>query len=126
MLVRDVKSCWSDVKRVVPQGSILGLLFFVLYVNHLPYSIQQRRVKQYADDTTLSGDVLDLEKLKNDAERVAKWVEANKLRLNVMKTNLLLMSRKRRAQELQQVKLKVNNQELITSNRVKCLGVGGA
>ena len=104
----------------------MGLLFFVLYVNHLPYSIQQCRVKQYADDTTLSGDVLDLEKLKNDAERVAKWVEANKLRLNVMKTNLLLMSRKRRAQELQQVKVKVNNQELIRSNRVKCLGVGGA
>ena len=66
-------------------------------MNDLPYSIQHCRVRQYADDTTLScmcGDVSDLEKgLTNDVERVAKWVEANKLRLNVTKTNLLLMSR---------------------------------
>ena len=77
--------------------------------------------------TTLSctcGDVSDLEKgLTNDVERVAKWVEANKLRLNVTKTNLLLMSRKRRAQELQQVNVAVNIQELVRCKKVKCLGV---
>ena len=66
----------------------------------------------------------DLEKgLTNDVERVAKWVEANKLRLNVTKTNLLLMSRKRRAQELQQVNVAVNTQQLVRCKKVKCLGV---
>ena len=70
------------------------------------------------------GDVSDLEKgLTNDVERVAKWVEANKLRLNVTKTNPLLMSRKRRAQELQQVNVAVNIQELVRCKKVKCLGV---
>ena len=59
------KSCWSDMKRDVPQGSILGPLLFILYVNDPPYSIQNCRVRQYAEDTTLScmcGDVSDLEK----------------------------------------------------------------
>ena len=77
--------------------------------------------------TTLSctcGDVSDLEKgLTNDVERVTKWVEANKLRINVTKTNLLLMSRKRRAQELQRVNVAVNTQELVRCKKVKCLGV---
>ena len=44
-------------------------------------------------------------------------------RLNVRKTYLLPTSRKRRAQELEQVKLKVNTQELVGCEKVKCLGV---
>lgn len=127
VLVGDAKSCWNDVRRGVPQGSILGPLLFILYVNDLPNNIHYCRVRQYADDTTLScmcSDVSDLEKgLTDDVERVARWIEANKLRLNVTKTNLLLTSRKRRVRELEQVKVKVNNQELVRSKKVKCLGV---
>ena len=74
----------------------MGPLLFILYVNDLLYSVQHCRVRQDADDTTLScmcGDISDLEMgLTNDVERVANWVEANKVRLNVMKTNLLLIS----------------------------------
>jgi len=38
----------------VPQGSILGLLLYAICVNNLPESVEQRQVKQYADDTAVS------------------------------------------------------------------------
>ena len=62
--VGDEFSAWSEIKRSVPQGSILGPLFFTLYVNDLPQMVKQGEVRQYADDTTLSlacKDTYDLE-----------------------------------------------------------------
>ena len=125
--VGEEKSAWSDVKRGVPQGSILGPLLFILYANDLPQEVQHCEVKQYADDTTLShvsSDAVDLESgLVADLESVVRWVDANKLRLNVNKTQMLLMSRKRREQELEQVGVRVGDQEIGRSRKVKCLGV---
>jgi len=66
-------------------------------------------VKQYANDTTMSlvsSDAIWLEKsLEDDLEGVAGWVEANKLQLNVKKTKLMVLSRKQRAYELENVKV---------------------
>ena len=125
--VGEAKSNWCDVLKGVPQGSILGPLLFILYANDLPQAVQQCRVKQYADDTTLSHvsrDVADLENgLTNDLESVVRWVDTNKLRLNVKKTQLLLMSRKRREHELEQVQVRIGGQEIARSKMVKCLGV---
>ena len=60
---------------------------------------------QYADDTTISlvsNDVSGLkEGLVDNLEDVARWVETNKLKLNGQKTQMLLLSRKRRTQELE-------------------------
>ena len=125
--VGEAKSNWCDVLKGVPQGSILGPLLFILYANDLPQAVQQCRVKQYADDTTLSHvsrDVADLENgLTNDFESVVRWVDTNKLRLNVKKTQLLLMSRKRREHELEHVQVRIGGQEIARSKMVKCLGV---
>ena len=52
--VRDAKSKWIEVQRGVPQGSILGPPFFIVYVNDLPQVIQNSAVTQYANDTTMT------------------------------------------------------------------------
>ena len=122
--VGDATSEWADIRRGVPQGSILGPLLFILYANDLTRTI---KVKQYADNTTLSlvsSDASRLEEgLVDDLEGVARWVEANKLQLNVKKTKLLLLSRKRRARELENVEVQIDGQKIERSKTVKCLGV---
>ena len=50
---RDGVSSWSPVKGGVPQGSALGPLLFLVYVNAMPSLVQYGRLLQFADDTTL-------------------------------------------------------------------------
>ena len=82
---------------------------------------------QYADDTTLPlvcENATDLEYgLNEGAANVAEWVQRNKLTLNVKKTQLLLLGRRRREAELNQVEVWLEEQVLPRSSCVRCLGV---
>ena len=95
--IDGVYSGWSDIKRGVPQGSILGPLLFTIYVNDLPLVVNSK-IKQYADDTTLycaANDSVELSyNLNADLMKIEDWIENNGLRLNVFKTQMLLLSRR--------------------------------
>ena len=93
-----VGSSTSQSERVwcgVPQGSILGPLLFLLYINDLPTCLLHTKPHMYADDTILSAastSTSELEnKLNNDLFSVRKWLLANKLSLNVAKTEYMLI-----------------------------------
>ena len=127
MCVSDRKLEWADIRRGVPQGSILGQLLFILYANDITQAIRHSKVIQYADDTTMSLVSIDIsglmEGLVDDLEGVARWVGTNKLKLNGQKTQLLLLSRKQRAKELEHVDIEMNGQKIERSKCVKCLGM---
>ena len=92
----DVITSESSVTCGIPQGSILGpLLFLFLYINDLPDCLRQVSPRLFADDTnlTVAGETIEEVELamNNDLLRIKEWLLANKLSLNVAKTEFLLI-----------------------------------
>ena len=79
----------------VPQGSNLGPLLFLLYVNDLPNCLNQSSAEMYADDTNLTAFSNDLHSLQtilnSELNNIHQWLVANKLTLNVDKTEYIII-----------------------------------
>jgi len=72
-----VASNWKSVQSGVPQGSVLGLLLFLIYINDLDDDIASKVLK-FADDTKLFRKIKqngDYEHLQDDLDKLIKWSE---------------------------------------------------
>ena len=78
-------SSWSPILAGVPQGSILGPLFFLIYINDLGNNLSST-VKLFADDTSIFSTVHDIDlsskQLNDDPKKVSDWTYQWKISFN--------------------------------------------
>ena len=95
----DIKSSTQEIKTGVPQGSILGPLLFVIYINDMSFATKYFEFIMYADDTTLMCSITPQEfnnlqqlaaKINKELKLINNWLKVNRLSLNVAKSKFML------------------------------------
>ena len=115
------------VTHGVPQGSILGPLLFVIYINNLPNVLNSCYASLYADDTviycygTSSKELSD--KLNNDLLGVAKWLHDHKLTLNLDKTKCMLIGSNRKRESKVDLTVSILDHSISNVRSFKYLGI---
>ena len=123
MKIGSSYSIWNEIKRGVPQGSILGPLLFNAFINDIFMFIEKSEVCNFADDNTIydCGEDLSniLENLKHDLKILLKWFRINSLQANPDKFQFMILGKKKR----NSVELIINTTEIAESRKVVLLGI---
>ena len=118
----------NTVNIGVPQGSCLGPLLFLVYINDLPKVVENCTVAMYADDTGLyyrGASLAQLNEIINkDLESLEHWLKGIKLSLNVVKTvSMNILSRQKHQKILAELDLKIRNTNIENVKETKYLGL---
>ena len=124
--INGYESGLAAINCGVPQSSVLGPLLFLLYINDLNQAIKFCKVHHFADDTNLlclSNSIKKVNKLINaDLKHLVNWLNANKISLNVKKTEIVIFKSKQKKLE-GDLKIKLCGKRLYPTESVKYLGV---
>uniref|UniRef100_A0A6A7FQF0 RTJK n=1 Tax=Hirondellea gigas TaxID=1518452 RepID=A0A6A7FQF0_9CRUS len=89
--INQAKSEWVSVKSGVPQGSLLGPLLFIIYINDIDTDIVSK-ISKFADDTKLCSKGIkdtDRQSLQNDLHKLMDWADKWQMSFNVDKCTVL-------------------------------------
>lgn len=119
--IKDSISSSIDVKLGVPQGSILGVLLFIIYINDMVKSVEFSKLVLFADDALLyvCGDNITecVTKINHDLEKLNVWFKMNKLNLNLKKTKCMFFN------DNASTNINIDNKIIEKVNDIKYLGI---
>ena len=113
--INGEKSSLKEITHGVPQGSVLGPILFLLYINDLPNAIEIFS-SLFADDTIFVNSNKDLKTLEESTniqlERAKIWFQSNKLSLNISKTKYIVFRTNRMANVNPEFKITIGDREV--------------
>jgi hypothetical protein len=122
VLNRNYFSKWEEIKHGVPQGSILGPLLFLFYINDVPKAINNKFIPiLFADDTSIlitSPNTNDFQiKITANFNFINEWLNTNLLSINFNKTHYIQFTTKNKPKTLLKLLMVINkSQQYQTSN----------
>ena len=121
------KSTMLPVVCGVPQGSVLGPLFFLVYVNDIQQAVGECGVKLYADDTVLyqcgvNGTEAGV-KLQESVDKFVNWCDGNALTINASKTKLMAFATRSKVKKCKNVEVRIGEERLKMVPYFKYLGI---
>lgn len=123
----NLKSELMDIVSGVPQGSILGPLLFLIYINDIAFVCDNINIDLYADDNSLheTGYTLsEIEtKLQFQLTKICVWCKENNMAINPQKTKCMTFGSKIKLKSISQLHLTIENHVLDSVRSEKSLGV---
>ena len=121
-------SSFADVTCGVPQGSILGPMLFLMYVNDMERCISKdSQLLLYADDSVIVHSSKNVEEinsvLSREMESVHKWLVENRLSLHLGKTESIVFGTKRKLNKVNNLDVKCKGNTIVPQEKIKYLGV---
>ena len=125
--VNGVNSSLRPVTCGVPQGFVLGPLFFLVYVNDIQNAVINCGIKLYADDTVLyqtgvNGEEAKM-KLQVSLNKFKFWCDANALTINASKTKIMVFASRSKVKKCKAVELRLGRDKLKVVPHFKYLGL---
>ena len=127
VFANNIYSEYETIQQGVPQGSVLGPLFYILYANDLSVLFNNCNFALYADDTVLytaKEDFLEsISDMQLDMDRLAGWCRDNGIMVNTDKTKVLVFGSKTRVNRLPPFDVKYEDKPLMKVTSYKYLGL---